>query len=736
MADVFDYPGPPLPGEPGDVISYDYTVWPAGTEVTLTTVPWDNNYRDIVKWRSASQLADYVRSRSYASVTVEKMTYCAFGQPVRINLSFSRVNKYNYIMVHNRDLKADNVDYFFYFITDIVYVAPNTTQVNVQLDVWSTYQYSVRFGQCYLERGHAGIAATNSWDMYGRTWLTVPEGMDIGNEYEIVNGNTVPLTLGGYNAKGKHFHEIDDIKEKARCADIVITSTVDIEQDAGTVTNPKMQAASGEITGPIVQGCDVFVMTVSAYKHVMSKLHETPWISQGIISAQMIPGGFIHWDKYSSSGGKFDDFKINGKKFPVLRAGTVADEFEKPQVKEVMPRFRSIDEIEEGRYKNLWKFYTYPYMVVELTMNNGAPLIVKPEMVCDTNLKVVELCYPFQPAPRIVFYPLNYGAVENATDPGDMPAVTEEGLDFVTGISNLPTLSIVNNSYISFMASNAHSMQYQMDSADWSQQKALRGADVAYNQATNAMSAASASTNLATNTASAQTALSNRTNTLSTGVNAAGNILTGLATSGPAGALSAAFGGVMSGINTAIQNDAANKSTAISNAAAQGQTAISNASAAYNRDTNRAYAQYSAQGDYANAIAGLNAKCQDAKLLQPSTSGQVGGDAFNLFIFGWQVTAKLKIINSGARKRIGEFWLRYGYAVNTPIKPPSDLMCMRNFTYWKFSETYLSAGDVPETFRQTIRGIFEKGVTVWRSPNIIGNIDWADNEPLPGKVTL
>ena len=180
MADVFDYPGPPLPGEPGDVISYDYTVWPAGTEVTLTTVPWDNNYRDIVKWGSASQLADYVRSRSYASVTVEKMTYCAFGQPVRINLPFSRVNKYNYIMVHNRDLKADNVDYFFYFITDIVYVAPNTTQVNVQLDVWSTYQYSVKFGQCYLERGHAGIAATNSWDMYGRTWLTVPEGMDIG----------------------------------------------------------------------------------------------------------------------------------------------------------------------------------------------------------------------------------------------------------------------------------------------------------------------------------------------------------------------------------------------------------------------------------------------------------------------------------------------------------------------------------------------------------------------------
>ena len=39
---------------------------------------------------------------------------------------------------------------------------------------------------------------------------------------------------------------------------------------------------------------------------------------------------------------------------------------------------------------------------------------------------------------------------------------------------------------------------------------------------------------------------------------------------------------------------------------------------------------------------------------------------------------------------------------------------------------------MPETYKQAIRGILEKGVTVWSNPNDIGNIDTADNEPLEG----
>jgi len=37
-------------------------------------------------------------------------------------------------------------------------------------------------------------------------------------------------------------------------------------------------------------------------------------------------------------------------------------------------------------------------------------------------------------------------------------------------------------------------------------------------------------------------------------------------------------------------------------------------------------------------------------------------------------------------------------------------------------------------FKQAIRGIFEKGVTVWANPADIGTIDIGDNAPLEGVI--
>ena len=122
-------------------------------------------------------------------------------------------------------------------------------------------------------------------------------------------------------------------------------------------------------------------------------------------------------------------------------------------------------------------------------------------------------------------------------------------------------------------------------------------------------------------------------------------------------------------------------------------------------------------------------------MIAPTTSGQVGGDAFNLATMGWVITARVKRLNSSALRRIGEYWLRYGYAMNLPIRMPSNFQCMSNFTYWKLSETYISSSVCPESFKQTIRGIFEKGVTVWNDASKIGSTDYADNTKV-GSITL
>ena len=155
----------------------------------------------------------------------------------------------------------------------------------------------------------------------------------------------------------------------------------------------------------------------------------------------------------------------------------------------------------------------------------------------------------------------------------------------------------------------------------------------------------------------------------------------------------------------------------------------------YIRDTNRSLAEFAARGDYENSIAGINAKVQDSKFVQPSVVGQVGGDTMNIIHLNGEVSVRWKMVDDAHIRTIGDYWLRYGYAVNQFAKLPDSLMAMEKFTYWKLAETYITAGAMPESFKQAIRGIFEKGVTVWTNPDDIGNIDIADNAPLEG-ITL
>jgi len=57
---------------------------------------------------------------------------------------------------------------------------------------------------------------------------------------------------------------------------------------------------------------------------------------------------------------------------------------------------------------------------------------------------------------------------------------------------------------------------------------------------------------------------------------------------------------------------------------------------------------------------------------------------------------------------------------------------MENFTYWEMKNVSLSGTPMPEMFKQAIRGIFERGTTVWNDPRKINRIDFADNKIVEG----
>ena len=129
--------------------------------------------------------------------TIEGLTYCGQNRPIRISMPFSEANRYNYLIVQNPSMpisQRNRATVFFYFITSVEYIAPETTQLTVSLDVWQTYHSMVEFGGAYVERSH--ILENNAKKLieagkgdvhirYANAYLKAPEGIDLGQRMMI-----------------------------------------------------------------------------------------------------------------------------------------------------------------------------------------------------------------------------------------------------------------------------------------------------------------------------------------------------------------------------------------------------------------------------------------------------------------------------------------------------------------------------------------------------------------------
>jgi hypothetical protein len=714
-----------LPSERDFGLEFNYAAWSPGTVIMLCTVPWNSDYRDVTRFENQAALDAYLNNSQGPKITLDGMKYANPGEPIRIDLPLNSVYKYNYLRVFNpsQPIAGDEPRSFYYFITNPQRLAPNTTQLNIQLDVWQTFGYGITFGNCYVERGHVGIANENNFDDYGRKFLSIPEGLDIGGEYVIEKSHRreIASARDTFTSGGEVIHSTTDL---------LVISAVDLAADPGTAPdenglggNPKFKTATGSRMNNLPNGANIYLFNSVQFDRFMTEFQDKPWVTQGIMSIMAVP---------SSNPFGYPTEQV------FIGSNVVAQKFlpgsPERENTPIPPTIGWRDSVNLGRYSRLKKMLTFPYCVVELTSYTGTPLVLKPESWNDPDGSIVTIPYFAPQNPRIMFYPYRYNA-GNTTPEVDANGVVHDGgefLDVATGIMNLPTFSVVNDGYMMFLAQNANTIAFQNSSADWSQQKTLAGATNQYNQASSGIDTSKDINRIGINAAQRQTVLANET----AGYNALAGGATGFLNSAAHGNGVGALTGVAGTIaNYAIQTNQNTQSTSIATGASGASNTAANRNAGYVRDTNLDYANFAAKGDYANTIAGIQAKVQDAALTQPTTAGQIGGDAFLLANFQWGYDFKVKLMGGAARAAVGEFWLRYGYKVERFAKMPANFMVMEKFTYWELKETYITGASCPEQFKQAIRGIFEKGVTVWSNPADIGTIDIADNAPLEG-ITL
>lgn len=722
-----------FPGLPENIYEYEnrfnYSVWTPNTRVVLCSVPWDSSYRDIVRFDTDADRFAWFNQREAEGlgVVLTGMVYLKYNEPIRINVPFDQAAQYNYITVTNPTQPvpgSTTPSNLYYFVQECRYLAPNTTELVIQLDVWQTFYNRVEFNLCYVNKGHIGIANTHASISSLNRYMLEPEGLNAGDEYEIVHQeyfnfyNTPPWVL--------------------------LMSSADLTSDWGTEANPNLATANGTSGGGVTQGCELYVCDFQNFRVLMGALSAAPWVSQCISFVTLIPANMVKLgNKITYKNAEFYELALSPNNELTYSLTGFYDKFALPT-----------------RYANLLKFYTSPYTCVEVTYNNGGEIILKPECVGleDTPTQQVDfvlLSATVPPDIRAIFFPKHYNNagiidVNETSKNGAGAEITRtfyngEGYDMALTMTNFPQVSIVNNMYSYYLASSVHTRAYQFASADWSQQKALTAAQTAYDQATQGTHTARMNTGVSN---ALNTTMANLANTQAWGnyaidsMASIGGSVIGLAAgaaTGPAGVIGAGMGAAQNVANvafnaarTGLNNDFRTQNANAQNSAASQLTANNIEQARFNRDTNYDYAGYAARGDYETAIQGIQAKVQDARLTQPTTSGQNGGDLFNIANGLCGVLVKWKRIKPNFINQIGDFWLRYGYYINRWIKPPANLQCMTNFTYWKMQETNLGSSKVPELFREAIRGIFEKGVTVWNDPEKIGKTDLADNEPLEG----
>lgn len=689
---------------------FNYSQWSPNSKIRLTNVPWSNTYRDIVRFGSRSELNNFLERQENHPKLIENTTYVKPNEPVVIELPFNVASNFNYIHVMNPVMPIDGDEKrdYYYFILGVEYLSPQATKLLLELDVWSTYFTDITFDRCYVERGHIGIANDQQFNDYGYTYLTVPEGLDLGAEYQPVFSQQKDIFRGS----GDQY-------------DFLITSTISLTDDPGNIDNPKVNSSNGSSINPFALATESYVIRYQDMQQYFQKMSNYPWITQGIIEVKLIPA-------LSSLGLSYNPVNRTGT-YPPGPAGSGgrsylyrADSLNMVQGMLEQNNFRDrIKSSIPARYRHLNKLLTSPYSMLTLTTYDANHVHFKPELFRYSQLQF-EMRGSIMPGNAAIrMTPYNYADFYKQT------FIPGEQREYSCIYEQFPNFPVLNNGALLAMANTAHSTAQAYESAAWGRERSLAGTQTAYDNASAAMSANIESARLGRDIDAQSTEISNRYGIGNTVSNVGAGAVGGAMAGGPAGAgVGLGLGALTSAAQLAMNINQSNEQLALRNNASIGQQNINTRLSQTIMDNNAALGNWAARGDYENQIAALNARVQDIQMTPPSVVGQLSGN-FLKILQGVAFFLVYKRVPDSAITKIGEFWLRYGYAIHQFVKPPKNLHCMNKFTYWKMSETYVS-GRIPEFYKNTVRGIFEKGVTVWRNANDIGKIDIADNQPLTG----
>lgn len=774
-----------------DVYRYDnaldYSRFKPTARLKMCNVPWCGDYDNVVKFDDDAARDAWFDALEGETVNLETMFNVKPDGASKVPVPVTSAQGYNYLVVDLPRMTGDAQPLayasggrkrrYFYFIQDARQLSPNSTRLILTPDVWTTYINEMRFDYVLLERGHAPVAASSVADY-------------LANPRE----NSAYLLSDDVNTGGEPYVEraraVRNYSAEAQRA--CIATYADLQGDIGTASAPKVPAISEPDTSGVLAP-RVYSVAVGDLQPFLRALESNaPWMKSTVLGVFFAPS-----DLLTQSA----PFTLWGVPVTVLDAVQKIETFMRPGV---------ADFGYPAQAAGFAKLYTYPYAAIRIGDERGRTSTVRVEDLGANGIRLasaVNLVMPY------ISIDARLLGIAGATD--SLTFRTIEGRTYSYGGAwgeylkswNLPVMQVsqgaasraayttvysraharlaADNALASSLASNATANTNANNSA-----KNITDDNAVNTEANTAVTknandwaltgAAASNQKLASDcdadneTSTAMTGLQNEVVSISTANNNAsaiastvGAVVTGGLTGGPAGATSAAIGGVSDlavSIPTAnaaaaisqtsnsmaaelaktnalkktgnaaeftaetwrIQNNATTVATTLRNEAS---TKVANNNAGVmrtNAGNTKATGDANANRAHATAIDAISAGLDQAGVAAPaqfgaSANGQSGATAPRA-LFAQVVTQReCDIMNAASA------FARYGYGLMREFSM-ERMQVMRHFTYWKCAEVWCSGnGNALESAQGAIKDILIRGVTVWSKPEEIGRVSIYDN---------
>ena len=774
-----------------DVYRYDntldYSRFKPTARLKMCNVPWCGQYDDVVKFDDDAARDAWFDALEGEVINLETMFNVKPDGASKVPVPVTSAQGYNYLVVDLPRMTSDAQPLayaagerkrrYFYFIQDAQQLSPNSTRLILTLDVWTTYINEMQFDYVLLERGHAPVAASSVSDY-------------LANPRE----NSAYLLSDDVNTGGEPFVETARAVKNysAETQRACIATYADLQGDLGTASAPKVPAISEPDTSGILAP-RVYSVAVGDLQPFLRALEaNAPWMKSTVLGVFFAPS-----DLLTQSA----PFALWGVSVTILNAVQKIEPFMQPGV---------ADFGYPAQAAGFAKLYTYPYAAIRIGDERGQTSTVRVEDLGGDGIQLASALNLVMPYISIDARLLG---IAGATD--SLTFQTIEGRTYSYGGAwgeylkswNLPVMQVsqsaasraayttvynraharlaADNALASALASNATANTNANNSAknitdnnaintaantavtknanDW----ALTGASASNKKLSADCNADNAASTAMTGLQNDVVAITTANNNAAAIASTAGAVVTGGLTGGPAGATSAAIGGVadlavsipsanaaaaisqssnsaavavaqtnalQKTLNAAnytaavwgVQNNASTSATTLRNEASTKVAANNSAVMSTNAANTKATGDANANRAYATAIDAISAGLNQAGVAAPAqfgagANGQSSATAPRA-LFAQVVTQReCDIMNAASA------FARYGYALMREFSM-ERMQVMRHFTYWKCAEVWCSGnGNALEGAQGAIKDILIRGVTVWSKPEEIGRVSIYDN---------